>query len=686
MAAARSFVLGTAGHIDHGKTALVRALTGVDTDRLPEEKRRGITIELGFARWQPNEQISAAVVDMPGHEALVRTMIAGAGGIDVVLLVIAAEDGVMPQTREHLHVCELLGLQHAVVALSKIDRLRAEADGDQATFSELLELIREDVRGELARGPVAEAPVIPVSAHTGEGLAELERALLSLAQRLPARARQSLPVLPIDRVFSLRGHGTVVTGTLLSGEIDLDAHEELELWPHGFGRPHRALRIRGMQVHGGEARRARAGTRVALNVGSVGVEELARGDVISRGDKLVTSDRLLARIAQLGFGQRPWTRDTALQLCAGTASTGAHLVPLALEDPETGELIDSSDLIDPRPGSSKPAIVPGGRGLVRIYLDAPLPIWSGQRIVLRAYSAAHANVEGLTVGGGVVIDPLPERRLPQRRVALARALSSADPQARVRALVLDAGAAGIDARSIAIRAGVEQPGKILSRLAAEGGPLLSLPGPRWVARSLLDELTRAAVLEADRFHAKQPLRPGIARATLEASLPGHPPPELARVVVDAAIDRGQLRVADRSGSLARPGKGSLDPDALPQPMQAMLDRYRAGGTTPPTLKQIGEQLGADAKQVLEWAGLLQRNKLLIRVSDELSYTPEAHAELLARVRAHLEAHEEIDVQALKQLAGLSRKFAVPFMEHLDHLGITRREADRRLPGPWASAD
>lgn len=678
MAAARTFVLGTAGHIDHGKTALVRALTGVDTDRLPEEKRRGITIELGFARWQPNEQVSAAVVDMPGHEALVRTMIAGAGGIDVVLLVIAAEDGVMPQTREHLHVCELLGLRHAVVALSKIDRLRAEADGDEETFAELLELVREDVRSELETGPFADAPIIPVSAHSGEGLPELERALLSLARSLPARARQSLPVLPIDRVFSLRGHGTVVTGTLLLGEIDLAAHEELELWPHGFGRERRALRIRGMQVHGSEARRARAGTRTALNVGNVGVDELARGDVISFGDKLVTSDRLLARVAQLGFGQRPWLRDTALQLCAGTASTGAHLVPLAIEDPETGELLD------PRPGAGKPAIAPGGRGLVRIYLDAPLPIWTGQRIVLRAYSAAHANVEGLTVGGGVIVDPLPERRLPQRRVALARALLADDPEARVRALVVDAGAVGIDARSISIRAGVEQPGKILARLAADGGPLLALPGPRWVARSLLDELTRAAVVEADRFHAKQPLRPGIARATLEASLPGHPSAELARVAVDAAIDRGLLRVADRSGSLARPGKGSLDPDALPEPMQAMLDRYRTDGTTPPTLKQIGDQLGADAKQVLEWVGLLQRNKLLIRVSDELSYTPDAHAELLARVRAHLSSHGEIDVQALKQLAGLSRKFAVPFMEHLDHLGITRREADRRLPGPRAS--
>lgn len=677
MAATRSFVLGTAGHIDHGKTALVRALTGIDTDRLPEEKRRGITIELGFARWQPSmkkDEVSAAIVDMPGHEALVRTMIAGAGGIDIVLLVIAAEDGVMPQTREHLHVCELLGLRHAVVALSKIDRLRAEADDDEATFSELLELTREDVRSQLAGGPFADAPIIPVSAHTGEGLPELERTLLALAKRLPARPRQSLPVLPIDRVFSLHGHGTVVTGTLLTGEIDLDTHEELELWPHGFGRTHRRLRIRGMQVHGSEARRARAGTRTALNLGNVGVDELARGDVISFGDKVVRTDRLLARVAALDFGQQPWVRDTALQLCAGTASTGAHLVPLALEDPESGELLD--------PGS-KPAIVPGGRGLVRIYLDVPLPIWAGQRIVLRAYSAAHANVEGLTVGGGVVLDPLPERRHPQRRIALARALSSADPEARVRGLVVDAGAAGIDARAIAIRAAVERPEKILARLAADG-PLLALPGPRWVDRSLLEELIRAAIREADRFHAKQPLRPGIARATLEASLPGRPPAELARAAVDAAIDRGLLRAADRAGSLARPGKGSLDPDALPEPLQAMLDLYRAAATTPPTLKQIGDRLGVDAKQVLEYAGLLQRNKLLIRVSDELSYTPEAHAELLARVRAHLRVHGEIDVQALKQLADLSRKFAVPFLEHLDHLGITRREADRRLPGPRAS--
>jgi selenocysteine-specific elongation factor len=709
-------ILGTAGHIDHGKTALVHALTGVDTDRLPEERRRGITIELGFARWQPKQapELSLALVDMPGHEALVRTMVAGAGGIDAVLLVIAAEDGIMPQTREHLHVCELLGLRHAVVALTKIDRLRADLglvphpspDQDrqdpasEAEFAELLELAREDVRLQLGHGPFADAPIVPVSAHTGEGMAELEQALVAMARRLPARPRRGLPVLPVDRVFTLRGHGTVVTGTLLVGEIALDERDssagdrsvsetgagELELVRHGRARARLPVRVRSMQVHGHDARRARAGTRTALNLANLGVDELARGDVITRGDKVVHSDRLLARVSQLGFGLRAWQRDTALQLCAGTASTSAHLVPLALADPETGALLE------PEPSAGKLAIAPGHAGLVRLYLATPLAVWAGQRIILRAYSGAHAQVEGLTVGGGVILDPLPERRHPLRRIALARALEAEDGEAKLLALVVDAEAAGIDARTLAIRSGVEQPGKLLARLTRDGGPLLALAhpprlaggGPRYVDRSWLEALVRAAVDVTERFHAQQPLEAGVARATLEGALPGHPSAELARAAVDAALAGKLLRVADRHGSLARPGKGSLDPEALPEPLQTMLDLYRTGGIAPPTLKQIAERLAADGKQVLEYVGLLQRNHLLVRVSDDLSYAPDAHAQLLARIRAHLGVHGQLDVQALKQLTGLSRKFAVPFMEHLDHLAITRREGDRRLPGPRAA--
>lgn len=682
--APRQFVLGTAGHIDHGKTSLVRALTGVDTDRLPEEKRRGITIELGFARWQPSEDLNVGIVDVPGHEALVRTMVAGAGGIDAVLVVIAAEDGVMPQTREHLHVCELLGLRHAVVALTKIDRLRSEGDDDE--FEELLELAIDDVREVLADGPFAEAPIIPVSAHTREGMPQLIAALTKLAKQLPSRGHKGAPVLPVDRVFTMRGHGTVITGTLLSGEINLDKQAELELVPSGHARQRSPLRIRGMQIHSGDARRARAGTRTALNLGNVSVDELARGDVISCGHKLVTSDRVLALVEQLGFGSRAWARDTALQLCAGTASTTAHLVPLALVDPDRDPDQDGLHLIEPSPGAPKPKIAPGQRALVRIYLDTPLAIWAGQRVILRAYSAAHANFEGLTVGGGVIVDPLPERRHPLRRIALARALISDDPSVRVQALVSDAGMLGTDAQTIAVRSGVEEPGKILSRLSRPEGPLLALSGGRWVDRGLLEELVRAAAQTADRYHQAQPLHPGIGRATLEGALPGHPAPELARAAVELALERGSLRVADRAGSLARPGKGSLNPDDLPEAMAAMLELYRAGGVSPPTLRQVGERLGLEAKQVLEYAGLLQRNGLLVRVSDDLSYVSAAHVELLRRIREHLTKHGEIDVQALKDISGLSRKFVVPFLEHLDHLAITRREGDRRLPGPRAGAD
>ncbi|EDM80081.1 Translation elongation factor, selenocysteine-specific [Plesiocystis pacifica SIR-1] len=694
MSAPRELVLGTAGHIDHGKTSLVRALTGTDTDRLPEEKRRGITIELGFAQWlldppagltgkakKRAAPLHLGIVDVPGHEALVRTMVAGAGGMDAVLLVISAEDGVMPQTREHLHVCELLGLRHAVVALTKIDRLDGESEDDK---EELLELAREDIREQLAATPFAEAPIVPVSAHSGEGLEELRATVWRVLQAIEGRPRKGLPVLPVDRVFTIKGHGTVVTGTLISGALELPEGErshDSELLHIGQDLRARApLRLRGMQVHGGPATRSRAGMRTALNLGGVAVEALQRGDVLTRGDKVLATDRLLARVHQLGFGQRAWARDTALQLCAGTASTAAHLVPLALEDPETGLLVD------PPAGATKPAIPPGGAGLVRLYLDTPLPVWAGQRLILRAFSAAHMQEEGLTVGGGVVVDPLPERRHPAKRVALARALLADDLDARLLALVDDAGDAGIGLRDLAVRSGIEAAAPRLERLAKgkagkAGPPLLALSPAHWVLRERLEAHVRAAVGMVDAFHAKSPLLPGMTRATVEGRLPC--PPPLSSAVVDAALERGMLRVADRAGSLARPGKGALDPDDLPAPLQAIVDLYRAAGTRPPTLKEVGAQLGHDSRKVLELAGLLQRNDILVRVSDDLSYDASAHAELLGQIRAHLREAGELDVQALKAMTGLSRKFAVPFMEHLDRLGVTRREGDRRVPGPAA---
>ncbi len=690
MSAPRDLVLGTAGHIDHGKTSLVRALTGVDTDRLPEEKRRGITIELGFARWLIDGKggaLQVGIVDVPGHEALVRTMVAGAGGMDAVLLVIAAEDGVMPQTREHLHVCELLGLRHAVVALTKIDRLSEDPEERE----ELLELALEDVRDALAGTGFQAAPIVAVSAHSGEGMDALRGALEAMLRGLPGRGRKGAPVLPIDRVFTMRGHGTVITGTMIAGTLDLGEGEELELVAQGLGRARRSLRVRGMQVHGGEARRSRAGTRTALNLGAVAVEELARGDVLTRGPKVVASDRLLAEVRQLGFGQQPWARDATLQLCAGTASATAHLVPLGLVEGEgegEGEGEDKNgSLRAPERGAGKPVIGPGQRGLVRIYLDQPLPIWAGQRVILRAFSATHMQTEGLTVGGGLILDPAPERGRPGARIKLAEVLRRGDASARLRALVEDAGSGGLDLATLAARSGVDEPGRALSRLSSDpGSPLLHLStdaGPRWVARSLLAGLTRAALEIVDRFHDAQPLQAGLPRATLEAGLPGYPSPALARAAIERAVAAGELRVADRSGSVARPGKGALDPDDLPSPLAEIFALYGAAAQSPPTLRQVGEALALDAKEVLSLVVLLQRNGLLVRVSDDLSYAAEAHAAVLAQVRAHLQAHGGIDVQAIKALTGLSRKFVVPWLEYLDHQGVTRRVGDARVPGPKA---
>ncbi|HEY8375322.1 MAG TPA: selenocysteine-specific translation elongation factor, partial [Nannocystis sp.] len=304
---ARDLVLGTAGHIDHGKTALVRALTGVDTDRLPEEKRRGITIDLGFAAWPIGPGLLASIVDVPGHEAFVRTMVAGAGGIDAVLLVVSAEEGVMPQTREHLLICHLLGIRHGVVALTKVDRL-----GDDP---EAIALAEADVRtalAELAPG-LAAAPVVPCSALTGAGLDALASAIRRVVAAIPPRAVKDRPILPIDRSFVVKGHGTVVTGTLLAGQLEIAADPHLTLVPAGPGRPVRELRARALHVRNSPAARVLAGTRAAVNLAAVGAAELARGDVLTRGHRVTAGDAVHALLDHLPHATRAWRSGTTVQ-------------------------------------------------------------------------------------------------------------------------------------------------------------------------------------------------------------------------------------------------------------------------------------------------------------------------------------------------------------------------------------
>jgi selenocysteine-specific elongation factor len=662
-------VLGTAGHIDHGKTSLVRALTGTETDRLPEEKRRGITIELGFAPWAIKSGLEASIVDVPGHESFVRTMVAGAGGIDAVILVVSAEDGVMPQTREHINVCRLLGVQHGVVALSKVDRL----EGDE----EAIELAADDVREALAGTIFEESPIIPCSAHTKEGLDTLRSTVVKTIERIPRRGTKGDPILPLDRVFSIRGHGTVVTGTLLRGVVDVGKETPLRLEPAGDAREPRQLRTRAAQVRGDAQDRIGAGSRIALNLGGVETKDLSRGDVLTAGDAVSRQQVFHAWLTHLPTHGAPWKAGSAMQICVGTAYANGKLDPLYLE-PLDGEAPD---------GSGDDVVIDNGReGLVRVRLDAPLPLWRGARVVIRAFSDPSEDYQGRTIGGGVVLDPEPSRGRGQRPrwIALGRALHGDDPRARLSALIQDAGLLGVDEATLARRSGLDDVRGAVDPLLKGKQPLVARLGKdRYVEAPSIRTLAERAISLVDKFHGAQPLKTGMPRPALEAALGKRIASDVAAAALDQAIERGALRAVDEAGTLARPGKGLSAEGELPPRMQKVLDLYEEAGTAPPTLKVVGETLEMGNPEVLELVSGLQRTGRLVRVTADLSFAKASHESLVAGVRSHLTAEGTIDVQALKAMTGLSRKFAVPLMEHFDQLQITVRRGNERIPGPRA---
>jgi len=639
---------------------LVRALTGVDTDRLPEEKRRGITIELGFAPWRIADDVEASIVDVPGHEAFVRTMVAGAAGMDAVILVVSAEDGVMPQTREHIAVCRLLGVATCVVALTKIDRLGDDSDA--------IEMAADDVRVALDATPYRDAPIIPCSATTGVGLDELRRAVLAAVAKIGRRDGTAAPILPIDRVFTIKGHGTVVTGTLLAGAVDVRKDEDYTLVRAGVERAARSVRARAAQVRTAARDRVVAGNRLALNL-AIDRAEIDRGDVVTRGPWVAAQSIVHLRLAHLPGTTPSWRRGTTLELCAGTAHASATLDPLWLVvDPAAAD-DDARTII----------VAPGREALVRARLATPLPVWAGQRVVVRAFTEPRTG-SGRTVGGGVIVDPQPSSGRAQRPrwIALGRALGDGEPASRVAALIDDAGASGIATPELLHRSASRDPSSF-----ARGTDIVELAGGRWAHERWLRPLVERVIAIVDRFHAANPLQPGIGRAALEGALGPRIDTNVAAAVVERALARGALRAVDDQGAVARPGKGLQRGGELPGHGKAILALYERGGITPPTLREVAASTGLTAQAVLELVTALQRLGKLVKIGAELSIDAGAHETLLAKTRAHLVGHGSIDVQALKQLSGLSRKFAVPWLEHTDAIGVTLRSGDVRLRGPKA---
>ena len=635
----QGLVLGTAGHIDHGKTALVCALTGQDLDRLPEEKTRGITIELGFAPLALGDGSRIAVVDVPGHERFVRTMVAGASGLDLVMLVVAADEGVMPQTREHLAICELLGVERGLAVLTKSDLVDAE----------MIELAEEELRDTLADSPLAEIPILAASATTGDGIDQVREKLAELVRTAPPRDDDGRPArLFIDRTFTKHGFGTVVTGTW-SGR-PRKVGDAVVLEPGS-----RKARIRGLERHGEAVEFAESGARIAVNLQGITQHEIHRGDLLAEPDALLATGSFDAKVRWMAR-KAVLDEPTSIELLTGTSERRAHIAPI-------GE---------------KP-LAPGDIGFARIHIEGPpLALLPGDRFVLRGF-ARDAGI-GSTLGGGSVLDVAPPHRR-RRDAALERdleRLAKGTPADGLDVRVARAGLRGIGLRRLALESGLD-PNRLELALAEEAlsDTIVRLDDGLCLAKSSAERLMAGLLTALDHFHEAEPLQPGMPRAALTGTLPTNVHPEAGTGLVAMLAARGEIEI--QGETVTRRGFSARLDEAQLRVVDSLRQRLAEAGLEAPALRVLAEELGENPKRLRELAHYLEREGSLAAAPDELFFDRQAVADLIDRVLSHFDRHDELDTQTLKALIGASRRTAMPLMALLDDLQITRRDGSiRRL--------
>ena len=630
-----SVVLGTAGHIDHGKTALVRALTGTDTDRLKEEKERGITIELGFAELDVEGGPHFGVVDVPGHEAFVRSMVAGAAGMDVVMLVVAADEGVMPQTREHLAIVALLDVPELVVALTKCDTVEEE----------WLELVHADVEDLLAETRYAGAARVETSATKGTGLEALTRALVAAAERARASDPDDLVRLPLDRVFTIQGTGTVVTGTLWSGRISTG--DRVRILPEGL-----EARVRGVEVHGRAADRAAAGNRVAVALTGEGGDR----DVVSRGATLV--------------GDAAWTPTwmltTRVELLADSSWSLKHNQRVHVHH-GTAEVLARCALLEDEP------LGPAGRGWVQLRLEQPLAARTGDRLILRAYSPV------TTIGGGVVAEPDPPKRNrldTETRADLERVVGGTDEGAVAACLAL-AGWHGVTRSSLPIRTGLA-PARV-ARALADLGPEATLEAGEHVFGGGVRGQAEALVVEAvDAGHTGDSLRPAVPLAAVRAALPPWAPVELADGVIEGLVGRGRLVAAE--GGVRHPDFSPRLTADQAAASETLMRALAADGLAAPSVEELSDELRArpDLWSLIRRLESIDSVRL---VADGLYVAADELDRAAERIRASLGGQTNLGPAAFREVLPVSRKHLIPLLNYFDGRGTTLRHADgREVPG------
>jgi selenocysteine-specific elongation factor len=630
----KSVIVGTAGHIDHGKTALVKALTGIDADRLEEEKRRGITIDIGFAHLElaspDGEKLRLGFVDVPGHERFVRNMLAGVGGIDLVLLVIAADESIKPQTREHFDICRLLSIQRGITVLTKADTVDPET----------LDVVRLEVEDFLSGSFLdpKSSPVIPVSSLTGAGIDDLKRALVQVASQIPARDSNAPSRLPIDRVFTMKGFGTVVTGTLVSGTIRKD--EELEVFATG-----RRVRVRGVQVHGQAAPQALAGQRTALNLVGVSTGDISRGMMLAPPTTFHSTERVDVSLSLL---------PTAKPL-KDRARVHFHTY--------TSETIAEARLY----GSKQ--VKPGESAFAQIRMNEPALLLPGDRFIIRQFSPV------VTIGGGGVLDATPQPKAKGESVqSFLQALASGSPESALQARVIRRADRGLSIPEAVSESGL--PAKIIERHLARpmGNGEIVRVGERFIHASAFESLKLVLAATLDEFHKKNPLVSGVSRKELQESVAAQA--DVFSGALESLVTAKKVEIVGELVRLA--GRGVSMKDEETESKTTIEHAFSSAGLAVPALKDVLAALKIDRPRAQKIVTLLLRDKVLIKVSEELVFHRSALDNLRQRMLVQKTKSAKIDVPQFKELTGVSRKYAIPLLEYLDRERVTRRVGDYRV--------
>jgi selenocysteine-specific elongation factor len=625
----KRIVIGTAGHIDHGKTTLIRALTGIDCDRLKEEKERGITTELGFAHWHLNEDLLVGIVDVPGHEKFVRHMVAGAWGIDTVLLVVAADEGVMPQTREHLDICEMLGLTKGIVVITKKDLV----DED------MVELVEEDVRDFLKGRGLEGAPVVAVSAATGENLDILKSMLRNIADTIEERSREGIFRLPVDRVFTLKGLGTIVTGTCISGSLKVG--EEVELFPY----PKQA-RVRSIQAYHDDVKEAMAGQRIALNLQGLDRQDVERGSMIARPDTLLLTSRIDASLKLLKLPIKPIRHDSILRFHIATTQEEARLVLL------------NSDQIEP-----------GEEQFVQFVFKKPIVVLPSDRFILRGSYAIQ------TVGGGSVLDIMPARhkRKSESLGDIYKTLNTGTDIDKMEYHIKKGAYRGIRQETLSILVGkdpafTEKTGESLVKNSR-----VRLIGKTYIHNSFWKDYKEKISAFVNEYHKMNPLKVGISKEELRMRLPATDV-QIFQSALDECSSDGRITLEkDRVTSNAH-AKANQNNEVE----KKIVDLLLSSAFTPPGLKDISSSTGISEKNAREILDRLAFRGGIIKVAQDMYFHPEMIEELKRRATDFLKQHQEMGPSEFKAELNLSRKFLIPLLEYLDQIKLTIRKGDKRV--------